>query len=82
MGVAKKTKGLPSVTSCLVMLICCGCGDREPGRRRESHLIGWPCMGAHEHRLWPVVGDVFDQLNQGFRQEEVNVLRLSVRTSL
>jgi len=29
-----------------------------------------------------VVGDVFDQLNRGFRQEEVNVHRLSVRTSL
>lgn len=29
-------------------------------------------------RLWPVAGDVlFDQLSRGFRQEEVNVHRLS-----
>lgn len=34
-------------------------------------------------RLWPVAGDVlFDQLSRGFRQEEVNVHRLSGRPPL
>lgn len=34
-------------------------------------------------RLWPVARDVlFDQLSRGFRQEEVNVHRLSGRTPL
>lgn len=34
-------------------------------------------------RLWPVAGDVlFDQLSRGFRQEEVNVHKLSGRTPL
>lgn len=34
-------------------------------------------------RLWSVAGDVlFDQLSRGFRQEEVNVHRLSGRTPL
>lgn len=38
---------------------------------------------ALDCRLWPVAGDVlFDQLSRGFRQEEVNVHRLSGRTPL
>lgn len=57
---------------------------RERERRRGGSHIARFGDSAWERTSteWAVVGDVFYQLNRGFRQEEVNVHRLSGRTSL
>lgn len=65
--------GSPPVFSFFVLL----CGT---GTRRDLVTVHGSALGC---RPWPVIGDVlFDQLSRGFRQEEVNVHRLSGRTSL
>lgn len=67
-----------------VILLCFAiCGTE--GTEKEGVAVGLVTVhgSALGCRLWPVVADVlFDQLNRGFRQEEVNVHRLSGRTSL